>query len=195
MPAFPGDAVPSPDLGGSTSETKVLTVSADGTGLTVPDVSGTYGQPVTLSAQLTSSAGSGVGGKSITFSLNGVSFVPVTTGSDGWAYLSNVSTAGISAGPHPDYRRQLRGELDIRSNRCEGQTDSVDIIGGEPVNGAGLHGHFASPTASPILPASHAAFPGPADERRQLSGRPRSLIPTTRVSLLCVHDHASAVDG
>ncbi|HEY2015817.1 MAG TPA: YDG domain-containing protein [Bryobacteraceae bacterium] len=101
--SFAGDTVPTPDLGGSTSDPEELTVNLDGTGLTASDANGVFGGTVDLKAQLTSQSGSGIPGKTITFFLNGVQVGSTATDSSGWAYVFGVSTAGIDAGPHDNY--------------------------------------------------------------------------------------------
>src|SRR5207253_7407296 len=65
------------------------------TSLSVSSASGSYGATVDLSATL-SAGGSGVGGKTVNFSLNGGSSVgTATTNSSGVATLSNVSLGSI----------------------------------------------------------------------------------------------------
>ncbi len=70
------------------------------TTLTVGNASGTYGGTATLSATLTSGT-SGIGGKTVSFKLNGTSVGTATTNSSGVASLANASLAGISAGSFP----------------------------------------------------------------------------------------------
>ena len=101
--AFAGDTAPTPDLGGSTSDPEQLTVNADGTGLTVPDVNGVFGQPVNLTAKLTSQAGTGIAGRTVSFMLNGVAVGSAVTDASGVATVLNISTTGIDAGPHDKY--------------------------------------------------------------------------------------------
>lgn len=101
--SFGGDTAPTPDLGGSTSDPEQLTVNADGTGLTVPDVNGVFGQSVNLTAKLTSQAGTGIAGRSVAFVLNGVAAGSAVTDASGLATVLNVSTTGIDAGPHDKY--------------------------------------------------------------------------------------------
>jgi hypothetical protein len=98
--AFAGDTVPTPDLGGSTTDPEQLTVNVDGTGLSASDANGVFGGTVELKAQLTSQSGAGIAGKTIAFFLNGVSAGSALTDGSGWASVSGVSTAGIDAGPH-----------------------------------------------------------------------------------------------
>ena len=71
-----------------------------GASLAVGAASGVYGGSATLSATLT--AGGPLGGKTITFTLNGKSFAnnSATTNSSGVATLSNVSLAGINVGTY-----------------------------------------------------------------------------------------------
>ena len=85
----------------STSTDSSVTFNTQATtSLAVQPASGTYGGAVTLSATLTS-AGSGVNGKTITFTLNGNSVGTANTNSSGVASLSNVSLSGINAGSYP----------------------------------------------------------------------------------------------
>jgi hypothetical protein len=63
-------------------------------------VNGTYSGTATLSATL-KSAGNGVSGKSVSFTLNGNNAGSVNTDATGVATLSSVSLAGISAGSYP----------------------------------------------------------------------------------------------
>ena len=70
------------------------------TTLAVSAASGTYGGTTTLSATLTS-GGSGVSGKSISFTLNGSGVGSALTDAAGVATLAGVSLAGINAGTYP----------------------------------------------------------------------------------------------
>lgn len=106
--SFGGDPGVFPVLGGSTSDPAQLTVNADGTGLQVTNIlDGVFGQPVNLSATLTSSSNVGIPGRTITFSFNGQTLTAVTgdgtTGTLGVATLTGVSTSIptiMAAGPH-----------------------------------------------------------------------------------------------
>jgi trimeric autotransporter adhesin len=69
------------------------------TALNTSSATATYGGTTTLSATLTS-GGSGVGGKTVTFELNGTSVGSATTSSTGVATLFNASLAGINAGSY-----------------------------------------------------------------------------------------------
>ncbi|HZP83921.1 MAG TPA: Ig-like domain-containing protein, partial [Chthonomonadaceae bacterium] len=69
------------------------------TSLLVNSATGTYGGTVNLQATLTA-GGSGVSGKSISFTLNGTSVGSSTTNSSGVATLSGVSLTGINAGSY-----------------------------------------------------------------------------------------------
>jgi MBG domain (YGX type) len=69
------------------------------TSLSVAAASGTYSGTTTLSATLTS-GGSGVSGKTISFTLNGNSVGSDTTNSSGTATLSGVGLGGINAGTY-----------------------------------------------------------------------------------------------
>jgi carboxypeptidase family protein/F5/8 type C domain-containing protein len=77
----------------------VANAGAAATSLAVAAASGTYGGTTTLSATLTS-AGTGVSGKSITFSLSGNSVGSASTDGSGTASLTNVSLSGIGAGTY-----------------------------------------------------------------------------------------------
>jgi uncharacterized repeat protein (TIGR01451 family) len=70
------------------------------TTLTAAPATGTYGGTVNLSATLTDGT-NGVGGKSVSFTLNGNSAGSASTNASGVATLSNVSLAGINAGAYP----------------------------------------------------------------------------------------------
>ena len=65
--------------------------------LVVDPASGTYGGTTTVSATLTSSAGSPLGLQPIAFSVGGAYVGTATTGPDGIARLSGVPLAGLSA--------------------------------------------------------------------------------------------------
>ena len=69
------------------------------TNLTVAAATGIYGGTVNLSATLTS--GSGVSGKSISFTLNGNPVGSAMTNGSGVATLSGVSLSGINANTYP----------------------------------------------------------------------------------------------
>jgi MBG domain-containing protein len=99
---FAGDTAPTPDWGASDSQAKQLTVNATGTGVTVADAEGPFGGSVSLVATLTS-GGSGIGGKTVTFLMNGVSVGTAVTDGSGIATKTNVSLEGIAAGSHPGY--------------------------------------------------------------------------------------------
>lgn len=58
-----------------------------------------FGQPATLTATL-NTAGSGVGGQSVEFGVNGTSVGTATTDSSGVATLAGVATTGLDAGSH-----------------------------------------------------------------------------------------------
>ncbi len=71
------------------------------TSLAVSAATGTYGGTTNLSATLTLTAdGSGVSGKTVTFTLNGTSVGSATTNSSGVATISNVSLSGINVGTY-----------------------------------------------------------------------------------------------
>ena len=72
---------------------------AASTSLNVASASGTYGGTTTLSATLTS-GGSGLSGKTVSFTLNGNSAGSATTNGSGVATLLNVSLSGIGAGTY-----------------------------------------------------------------------------------------------
>jgi uncharacterized repeat protein (TIGR01451 family) len=70
------------------------------TTLTAAPATGTYGGTVNLSATLTDGT-NGIGGKSVSFTLNGNSVGSASTNASGVATLSNVSLTGINAGSYP----------------------------------------------------------------------------------------------
>jgi hypothetical protein len=69
--------------------------------LTVAPAAGPYGGSVTVSATL-SSAGAGVAGRRVSFSLRGVQLGSATTDDAGTASVSGVSLVGTDAGTYPD---------------------------------------------------------------------------------------------
>ncbi|HEY9285529.1 MAG TPA: M36 family metallopeptidase [Pyrinomonadaceae bacterium] len=72
------------------------------TSLTVNSASGTQGGTVNLSAKLTdNSNGNGIGGKTVSFTLNGASAGSAVTDANGVASLSNASLGGIAPGTYP----------------------------------------------------------------------------------------------
>jgi len=86
--------------GVTTTQNFALAASAGAsTSLAVGTASGTYGGTATLSATLTS-AGTGVSGKSIGFTLNGSPAGSALTNGSGIATVSNASLSGISAGTY-----------------------------------------------------------------------------------------------
>ena len=74
--------------------------AAANTALAVASASGTYGGTTTLSATLTS-AGAGVSGKTISFTLNGNPSGTGSTNGSGVVTISGVSLSGIGAGSYP----------------------------------------------------------------------------------------------
>ncbi|MBI3970524.1 MAG: pilus assembly protein [Chloroflexi bacterium] len=84
----------------TSSDTATLTVDRRTTSLSVAAAGGTYGGTTTLSATLTS-GGTGLSGKTISFTLNGTTVGSATTNASGVATLANVSLAGIAAGTYP----------------------------------------------------------------------------------------------
>jgi multimeric flavodoxin WrbA len=97
--SFAGDAGFNPSSGSAQLTVNPATAS---TSLSVANASGTYGGTVGLSATLTS-GGSGVSGKTIDFTLNGVDVGDSTTNGSGMATLNDVSLSGIDAGFYEDY--------------------------------------------------------------------------------------------
>jgi hypothetical protein len=87
----------------STIGTFDLTVTAVApTNLTVQPADGTYGGTTTLSATLKKTSDSSpINGKTISFTVNGVSAGSATTNGSGVATLSGVSLSGINAGTYP----------------------------------------------------------------------------------------------
>ncbi|HEX8139760.1 MAG TPA: PKD domain-containing protein [Pyrinomonadaceae bacterium] len=69
--------------------------------LSVSPASGTYGGTVELSARLTANDAP-LGGRDVTFTLNGVAVGVARTDAGGVATLANVSLAGINAGTYPN---------------------------------------------------------------------------------------------
>jgi uncharacterized repeat protein (TIGR01451 family) len=70
------------------------------TALSASPATGTFGGTVNLSATLTDGA-NGIGGKLISFTLNGNSVGSASTTASGVATVSNVSLSGIGAGSYP----------------------------------------------------------------------------------------------
>ncbi len=75
-------------------------LSVQATSLGVASATGTYGGTVNLSATLTS-GGSGVGSKSISFTLNGTSVGSASTNGSGVATMNGASLSGINVGSYP----------------------------------------------------------------------------------------------
>ncbi|HLL73468.1 MAG TPA: T9SS-dependent M36 family metallopeptidase [Pyrinomonadaceae bacterium] len=71
------------------------------TSLSVNSASGTQGGTVNLSATLTDGT-NGIGGKTVSFTLNGASAGNAVTNASGVASLSNVSLGSIAAGTYPN---------------------------------------------------------------------------------------------
>jgi hypothetical protein len=92
--SFGGDAT----YIGSTGSA-LLTVNASATTLSVAPATGTFGGTVALSATLTA-GGSGVNGKTVTFTLNGNPVGTGTTNASGVASLPTASLASINAGSY-----------------------------------------------------------------------------------------------
>ena len=96
--SYAGDS----NFNSATNASTTLTVTGAATTLSVNAASGTYGGTVNLSATLTlTSGGSGVSGKTISFTLNGNSVGTSTTNGSGVATLNAVSLSGINAGTYP----------------------------------------------------------------------------------------------
>ena len=70
------------------------------TALAADAATGTFGGTVNLSATLTDGT-NGISGKSVAFTLNGVSKGSATTNASGIATISNVSLSGINPGSYP----------------------------------------------------------------------------------------------
>jgi hypothetical protein len=86
----------------ATSGTGTLTVAQGATNLAVPNVSGSPGQSVTLSATLTRTADSAVvPGETVSFTVNGVSAGSGVTNSSGVASVSYTVPSSMAAGPYP----------------------------------------------------------------------------------------------
>ena len=85
--------------GSNGSATLTVTSTLTATSLSVAVASGPYGGTANLSATLTA-GGSGVGGKSIAFTLNGNSVGPATTNGSGVATLSGATLASINVGTY-----------------------------------------------------------------------------------------------
>jgi hypothetical protein len=85
--------------GAATASATLVVGGAAATNLAATSAAGTYGGTTTLSATLTSGS-SPVNGKSISFTLNGISVGSATTNASGVAQLGNVSLSGINAGTY-----------------------------------------------------------------------------------------------
>ena len=83
-------------LGGGQNMLTAAFNAKPATSLAVSAATGSYGGIANLAATLTS-AGSGLNGKSIAFTLNGVAVGSATTNASGVATLSNVTLAGINS--------------------------------------------------------------------------------------------------
>jgi hypothetical protein len=85
------------------------------TTLTVAPASGPYGGTADLTATLT--AGSGVAGKTVSFTLNGVPAGSATTDASGVATVSAASLSGISPGTYPGgVAATFAGDTDYRDS-------------------------------------------------------------------------------
>ena len=93
---FTGTSAASPTL----NDVTVCYADIASTSLAVSAATGTYGGTTDPSATLTT-GGSGVSGKSVSFTLNGNSVGSAMTNGSGVATLSNVSLSGINAGSYP----------------------------------------------------------------------------------------------
>src|SRR2546428_418996 len=103
--------------GTTTTQNFALVASAAATtSLAVGAASGTYGGTTTLSATLTA-GGTGVSGKSISFSLNGNPIGSASTNGSGIATLSTASLSGIGAGTYPSgVRASFAGDAGYASS-------------------------------------------------------------------------------
>jgi len=96
-----GSASVTVSSGSTTVQNFSLVASAGATtSLSVVPASGTYGGTTTLSATLTA-AGTGVSGKTISFTVSGTPKGSAFTNGSGVATISGVSLSGIDAGSYP----------------------------------------------------------------------------------------------
>ena len=101
-PGYTGATASVTIVAGVTTTQNFSLVASTGasTSLAVATASGTYGGTATLSATLTA-GGTGVIGRSISFTLNGNPAGSASTNSSGIATVSNASLSGIGGGTYP----------------------------------------------------------------------------------------------
>jgi len=104
--------------------------------VSVPNVSGTFGGTVSLTATLTA-GGANLSGRSISFSLNGKAVGTATTDANGLATMGNVSLSGINGGSYPaGVSAQFAGDLSFAAGAGAGQltvqpaTPLLQVTGG-----------------------------------------------------------------
>jgi hypothetical protein len=140
-----------------------LTVSPESTKLLAADAWGSSSGTVNVWASL--NVGTGVGGETIHFSLNGVRVGDATTGDDGWAELQGVSLSGIADGPHPGYITasiddpnyavsSVSGNLTVGSNTPTGSNVLVNMgdVGSVTFANVMAGGITAMPQPDPTVP-------------------------------------------
>lgn len=113
-----------------------MAVALPSTTLSVPNVTGTYGGNVSLTATL-SSSGTNINNKSITFTFNGTNVGTATTDANGLATLTGVSLSGINAGTYAGaVTAQFAGDLMFAARNGAGQlmvqkaTPLLQVTGG-----------------------------------------------------------------
>lgn len=104
--------------------------------LSVADVTGTYGNTVSLATTLTAN-GAVLNNQLITFSLNGATVGTATTDVNGVATLNNISLSGINGGTYPGVvNAQFAGDLSFAAGSGAGQlivqpaTPVLQVTGG-----------------------------------------------------------------
>ncbi|MCA1568529.1 MAG: Ig-like domain-containing protein [Acidobacteria bacterium] len=199
-----------------TAEWKAMAVTP--TQLAVSSTSGVYGETTRLSARL-SAGGAPLGGREVSFGLNGTPVGVAMTDSDGVASISNVSVAGINAGAHPNsVAASFTGDAGHGASNGTGDltvgkatpritwNNPADIIYGAALGAAQLNaasfvpGAFTyAPAAGTVLHAGnnqnlHVSFT-PADTTNYNTASRDVSVNVTKAPLTVIADDKSKVYG
>lgn len=152
--------------------------------LAVSPASGVYGETTVLSARL-SAGGAPLGGRAVSFSLNGTPVGVATTDADGVAAISNVSIAGVNAGTHQNaVAAGFTG--DEGYSACNGTGDltvgkatpritwdnPADLVYGAALGGAQLNASSSVPGTFAYVPAAGAVLPAGGNQNLRASFTP-----------------------
>jgi uncharacterized protein (TIGR03437 family) len=164
---FAGDTTPTPQWGSSMSLAEQLTVSADGTALSLTDASGPWNGTVNLTATLTTGSNHlPLSAKTVTFYLNSVAVGSAQTNSVGVVSVSNVSLTGISAGYYPQYiLASFAGDgtyaatsnsatLAVLKSEASISWNPADLVYGTPLGAAQLNATTSIPGIFVYTPAA-----------------------------------------